>query len=1329
MVRYPDGPIPCLEDETCHVRITDIRDAGPIVILGFWGFVLIFCSAFALWRWYYSYRFPILPIIIEEKNGSGVNEDDKGSSVQEGTSKHTSTAEELHLELDEARVLLITGYTWTYFGQFCYSLCCLISLHWVALYVLILIDTYNKCEIGGIDNLCFFGNNVIFGTYELNGKIFFLVWWLSTIWYTTWVLNKGKVHNWFRMPCDLSLATVVFVWVQGQQETLSNNVFSLVHVLQQAKAATGLTTHEAESRLEKIGPNEIPFKPETWMFTTVDELFSLFHVYQLVMYMLQFWNSYLFVASLMTCIVLLSASVTIYSRRRSQLAIVKVIENVTEAYVLRDGEWATVHSSKLVPGDLVRIKSDWLLPCDLLIIKGFCVCNESALTGEAMPVQKYMAANNIERYKSDGSGARHTLFSGTTVLQAGGSNQDDVLAIVTSTGMATSKGKLLASILYPEKMLFKYDEELPVVVLLLLAYGIICFVISIFFQSHTGAQSYWVTKWIYCMAILNQIMSPLLPVALEVGQLHAVERLKARGIYCLNPKRIAIAGKIRVFCFDKTGTLTKEGLDFVGAQSVSSSSDGPVFESVKSPVNGDDIEANTIHGLATCHAVTKFGGQYVGNQVEVAMFSSVGWELVEDANEAPCVRSPSGKVLRIVKRNEFDHARASMSVVVQDEEGQLHVYCKGSFEKIKDLTAFQSFPTNYMHIAHQHAQDGCYVLGLSFRSLGSDYNLENVAKLSRDELEKDLDFVALILFRNELKPDSRNAIEALKEGEVRPVMVTGDNAHCGHYIGKQCMIVAPGVRVLLGDVDSDGRLGWRSMGLKGEDSTQPLSTDELLKDHIKDLEAGVEELAVTGRAFTVLRRSDVIYRLLPFTRIYARFTPADKVLFKVFVKKLRLRTDSESSQVLVANMHRDSGLIVGMCGDGGNDCGALRTAHAGIALSEAEASVVSPFTSKEKSVASTVELIREGRGALHTSFACYKFLIMYGLMFSILKLCAYWYGIILCQMDYIFIDGVAVLSLGYAMTLSYPEEKLAKMRPTSSLLGPLNVASVVGVWVINLLYLVGALNFMVNHADYVKWPAVYSHGASWWTLGDNWESTVIFFVMFFQFITSAFVFTFGSVFRENVFKNWFLMVSVPNAGSCCNIGVGRNIVFLVSYGGLLVFMSVLLLLPFSGFTSYWHVASEQFNKLNSTSPVWMAFQAHGGSPSSAMPFRFRFQLWGLIMTNLVVTIFWQKVVAEGPVSKAFANRCKRVQFLHYKRKKVGPLFVFVLPKTSAVVMLVLALSTYMIKELYFHSDRVKKGSSNISNSIKREWLHDSLNFSLIQKRENLHAVLGVTVQM
>ena len=56
---------------------------------------------------------------------------------------------------------------------------------------------------------------------------------------------------------------------------------------------------------------------------------------------------------------------------------------------------------------------------------------------------------------------------------------------------------------------------------------------------------------------------------------------------------------------------------------------------------------------------------------------------------------------------------------------------------------------------------------------------------------------------------------------------------------------------------------------------------------------------------------------------------------------------------------------------GSNDCGALRAAHTGIALSEAEASVVSPFTSKTKSIASVVDLLKEGRASLATSFAGY----------------------------------------------------------------------------------------------------------------------------------------------------------------------------------------------------------------------------------------------------------------------------------------------------------------------------------------------------------------------
>lgn len=74
------------------------------------------------------------------------------------------------------------------------------------------------------------------------------------------------------------------------------------------------------------------------------------------------------------------------------------------------------------------------------------------------------------------------------------------------------------------------------------------------------------------------------------------------------------------------------------------------------------------------------------------------------------------------------------------------------------------------------------------------------------------------------------------------------------------------------------------------------------------------------------------------------------------------------------------GYFVAMCGDGANDCGALKAAHAGVSLSEAEASVASPFTSKEQNISCMPTLIREGRCSLVTSFGTLKFITSYSLI-------------------------------------------------------------------------------------------------------------------------------------------------------------------------------------------------------------------------------------------------------------------------------------------------------------------------------------------------------------
>ena len=80
---------------------------------------------------------------------------------------------------------------------------------------------------------------------------------------------------------------------------------------------------------------------------------------------------------------------------------------------------------------------------------------------------------------------------------------------------------------------------------------------------------------------------------------------------------------------------------------------------------------------------------------------------------------------------------------------------------------------------------------------------------------------------------------------------------------------------------------------------------------------------------------------------------------------------------------------VGMCGDGCNDCGALRTAHAGLSLSPAEPSAAAPFTSRTGTVAGAPELVREGRAALVASFALFKNVFSTGLVIMFLALILY----------------------------------------------------------------------------------------------------------------------------------------------------------------------------------------------------------------------------------------------------------------------------------------------------------------------------------------------------
>jgi magnesium-transporting ATPase (P-type) len=147
---------------------------------------------------------------------------------------------------------------------------------------------------------------------------------------------------------------------------------------------------------------------------------------------------------------------------------------------------------------------------------------------------------------------------------------------------------------------------------------------------------------------------------------------------------------------------------------------------------------------------------------------------------------------------------------------------------------------------------------------------------------------------------------------------------------------------------------------------------------------GTVELAITGEVFNILKNSNNLDAIFPHIRVFARMNPPDKIA--------------------VVEEYITRGMVTLMCGDGANDCGALRAAHVGVALSDSEASVVSPFTGLNKSAMDVVEVLLEGRSGLASSFASYKYMIMYGQVETFNQIVNAYFAITFSEWCWVFMD-------------------------------------------------------------------------------------------------------------------------------------------------------------------------------------------------------------------------------------------------------------------------------------------------------------------------------------
>jgi len=735
------------------------------------------------------------------------------------------------------------------------------------------------------------------------------------------------------------------------------------------EARSGLATAEAEKRRSIVGMNFIYLLPPDPIRSITHEFSGSFYTYQCFVIFAWFPLWYFYMAFVYTFIVISAGFSNAYFHYRSEMTLYQLTKSSGFVEVFRDSKFMTIPQTDIVPGDVILLKPG-VANCDMVIVRHTnLVVDESALTGESTPLSKSAISFDNEDKNvtyTESLHKKHTIYSGSNILECSETEND--LAVIIKTGSFTSKGNMLREIFSFERHQFKFDSEVKLVLVILMFYAIFCFALTMHFIKESPIYG-----WFYGVFAFAAAIPPLLPTAFVISVGVSDKRLYRKRIACSNAQNILVAGKVQKALFDKTGTLTKQGLDFLSAASYT---DGNNKSWASSP-SGDFAT-----GMACCNTlILSCHGSLIGNAVDKIMFQAIGATLLQDEGKLT-VTECSGQILTVLKRYEFDHQRMTQSAVVQFPEGRTVIFVKGSAESLKKRCLAESMPPDFDNIVNNCARRGVYQISMGMKEVYSGFQEE-----PRDALEQNLNFLGVVNFKNILRDEARQTIQELEEGDIQPIIVTGDSLLTGVCIAQECGIMKSGKTILIADrVDRSGCVTWVNEDGHPMHISSPKTRNQVPVG--KDI-----ELAMTGPIWSAIyeHNKELAMELVEHVKVYGRCTPNDKV-----------------SVVTALN---EKGYITSMCGDGGNDCGALKTAHVGVALSDAEASIVSPFTSLDKSISSILDVLKEGRCALASAFASYKYMIQYGQTEAFNQMACAYFQVTFSEWCWVFLDGTLALRL------------------------------------------------------------------------------------------------------------------------------------------------------------------------------------------------------------------------------------------------------------------------------------------------------------------------------
>ncbi|KAJ3369644.1 hypothetical protein GGF31_005162 [Allomyces arbusculus] len=705
---------------------------------------------------------------------------------------------------------------------------------------------------------------------------------------------------------------------------------------------SGLSVAQVESLTRQYGKNEFDIPVPTFLSLMREHVMAPFFVFQVFCVGLWALDEYWYY-SLFTLGMLAMFESTVVGQRLKTLQEFRGMAHPPHSvFAKRGGVWTEVMSDELLPGDLVSVprvaKDEQVVPCDILLLGGATVVNEAMLSGESTPLHKeaiaLRAAGDVLDDDASADARHHIVYAGTKVVQAtpppapgpeespspmAATPDNGALGVVLRTGFGTAQGKLVRMMVYSSERVSANNAESFMFIGFLLIFAVLAAsYVWVEGQKHGRPPAKLLLD---CILIVTSVVPPELPMELSMAVNTSLVALSKLSIFCTEPFRIPLAGKLDILCFDKTGTITSEDLVVEGIAGLGDRAQD--WLTLRQPSH---TPTPTLLVLAAAHALVKLDEpgdkpEIIGDPLEKATLAAAGYALsstdhvVKLATETTPLVQLGPKDLEIVRKFAFSSALKRMSTIARVPQGlrvtpnaapmpgKLFAAVKGAPETIATMLAH--VPDLYEETYKSLARNGGRVLALAWKPLDQSITLAQVPHMDRDDVERDLTFAGFLVLSCPLKPDSAAALSELMDAGHRCVMITGDAALTACHVAKQVKIVDRECLIL----DSvGGEVAWRTL-----DEDRVAASSARAADLVEQY-----DLCVTGKALTALEAAGDLAAFtpaLPYIYVWARVSPAQKEWVLTGLKA--------------------QGFHTLMCGDGTNDVGALKQAHIGVALLDA----------------------------------------------------------------------------------------------------------------------------------------------------------------------------------------------------------------------------------------------------------------------------------------------------------------------------------------------------------------------------------------------------------